>query len=280
MSRHNAVTHLDGVNLPTRAARHADNVRRVLVLQHHPDEDPGALGALLEGAGIHLGDRGARCGRGDTRTRPLRRARGDGRTPARLGGEGAPLAGRREGGRTPLGGGTGAALPRRLPRAPAGGRRAGRDGQGHGRPGDRRQRHRAHARGHRGPGGGHAATTADRFAVARGRGGRTTSRRGGAGSQRAQPGASAARRTSDVVRTIPPRGGTGHRAQVGRRARIRADAYRDPRQRPGPRGGSDESSDRHDDGNGEPGRRVLETAFAISRTGASEATTGATGCPT
>ena len=45
---------VDGVNLPARTAQHADNARRVLVLQHHPDEDPGALGALLQGAGFTL----------------------------------------------------------------------------------------------------------------------------------------------------------------------------------------------------------------------------------
>jgi GMP synthase-like glutamine amidotransferase len=48
------VTALDGVNLPARAAQRPDNARRVLVLTHHPDEDPGTLGALLEGAGFTL----------------------------------------------------------------------------------------------------------------------------------------------------------------------------------------------------------------------------------
>jgi hypothetical protein len=36
------VTPLDGVTPPASATQRPDNARRVLVLQHHPDEDPGA----------------------------------------------------------------------------------------------------------------------------------------------------------------------------------------------------------------------------------------------
>ena len=44
----------DGVKPAVSTAEPTDNARRVLVLQHHPDEDPGVLGALLDGAGFIL----------------------------------------------------------------------------------------------------------------------------------------------------------------------------------------------------------------------------------
>jgi GMP synthase-like glutamine amidotransferase len=44
----------DGVKPPASRAQGADRARRGLVLQHHPDEHPGALGVLLEGAGFTL----------------------------------------------------------------------------------------------------------------------------------------------------------------------------------------------------------------------------------
>ncbi len=48
------MTPLDGVEPAAAMVQRRDNGRRVLVLQHHPDEDPGVLGDLLEGAGFTL----------------------------------------------------------------------------------------------------------------------------------------------------------------------------------------------------------------------------------
>jgi GMP synthase-like glutamine amidotransferase len=48
------VTPPDDLKAPASTTQPADNARRVLILQHHPDEDPGALGALLEAAGFTL----------------------------------------------------------------------------------------------------------------------------------------------------------------------------------------------------------------------------------
>ena len=69
--------------------------------------------------------------------------------PSTYGRRRAPLARRREGGHPALGGRAGPPFPRRLPRAPAAGRRHGREVGADGRARDRRARHRADARGER-----------------------------------------------------------------------------------------------------------------------------------
>ena len=86
------------ISAPRSPQPATDSARTVLVLQHHPDEDPGALGALLEDAGFALHAVELDAGRDHPRPRRLRHAARHGRTPARLGGGRTPLAGRREGG--------------------------------------------------------------------------------------------------------------------------------------------------------------------------------------
>ncbi len=139
--RHPAVT----IPLAPRSASEqpATRVRTVLVLQHHPDEDPGVLGALLEAAGFDIARRS-----NSMRARPFPTSTAfdvllvmggpqhvwqEDEHPWLVAGEGSHPA---------LGARTRAALPRGLPGPPAPGRRPRRDGQADGSARDRRHRDR------------------------------------------------------------------------------------------------------------------------------------------